>query len=197
MKILVHACCAPCCIFPLEQLRNQFDQIELLFYNPNIHPYTEYRARLDCLKQLSATEKILLHVPEEYDLKPFFRKVAFNESTRCTSCYDLRLSYSARFAKENGFDAVTTTLLYSKYQNHGLLTALSKKYAVENGIVFHYQDYREGWQYGIDESVARKMYRQKYCGCLYSEQERFDNRWKKRQLKLKKNNLQISGKENG
>lgn len=186
MKILVHSCCAPCSLYPLKKLKGAFDKIELLFYNPNIHPFNEYRLRLDTLKQMALDESLVLHIPEEYDLKPFFRAVAFHEEIRCTRCYELRLSYCAEFAAQNGFDAFTTSLLYSKYQNHTLMVKLAKKYASEYGIHFFYEDFRQGWQEGIDESIERNMYRQKYCGCLYSEQERFDNRWKKRQLKLLK-----------
>ncbi len=195
MKILVHSCCAPCSLYPLKRLKGRFDNIEFLFYNPNIHPFTEYRSRLDTLKQMAKDFSFVLHIPEEYDLKPFFRSVVFNESARCKFCYELRLQYCAKYAMENGFDAFTTTLLYSKYQNHDLIIKLSEKYAKQHGIRFYYEDFRIGWQYGIDQSIERNMYRQKYCGCLYSEQERFDNRWKKRQLKLMKSeNSSNSGK---
>lgn len=200
MKILVHCCCAPCTIYPLEIIGKFFDEIELLFYNPNIHPFTEYRLRLDTLKQMAREDKLYLHVPEEYDLKPFFQSVVFNESARCKYCYDLRLKYASEYASKNGFGAFTTSLLYSKYQNHSLMVELAKKYAEQNGIEFFYHDFREGWQQGIDTSIERKMYRQKYCGCLYSEQERFDNRWKKRQIKLIKSRNQqkeMIGKKNG
>ncbi len=186
MKILVHSCCAPCSVYPLKRLKGHFNDIEFLFYNPNIHPYTEYKLRLDALKQFTKDESLILHIPEEYDLNPFFRAVVFNVTARCHYCYDLRLSSCAKFAQENGFEAFTTTLLYSTYQNHEHIIKLAEKYADQYNLQFYYEDFRQGWQHGIDESIERNMYRQKYCGCLYSEQERFDNRWKKRQIKLLK-----------
>ncbi len=161
-----------------------YSSIEVLFYNPNIHPYTEYRNRLNALKEFLEKKHIKLHVPEEYELQTFFRRVVNNETKRCTACYEIRIDYSIDYMKNNGFDAFSTTLLYSKYQRHELIKNYADLKCSENDLGFAYEDFRKGWQFGIDKSIEFEMYRQKYCGCLYSEQERFDNRWKKRQKKL-------------
>ncbi|PID77361.1 MAG: hypothetical protein CSB24_01790 [Deltaproteobacteria bacterium] len=185
MKLLLHSCCAPCTIYPLIKLGEEGYKIEVLFYNPNIHPFTEYRNRLNSLKDFLKDKDIRLHIPEEYELKTFFRKVVNNESKRCLSCYQIRIDFSINYMKNHGFDAFSTTLLYSKYQNHDFIKKYAEMECRKDELDFAYADFRKGWQDGIDESIRLEMYRQKYCGCLYSEQERFDNRWKKRQRKLK------------
>lgn len=91
---------------------------------------------------------------------------------------------TAELAKQEGFDAFSSTLLYSKYQKHELIASLGKTLEKEHGIEFHYEDFRPGWQSGIDESIARDMYRQPYCGCIYSEQERYDKRFRKKKGKI-------------
>ncbi len=183
-KLLIHSCCAPCTIYPLEflQEKDEYD-IEILFYNPNIHPFTEYRNRLNSLKDLCEDYKIKLHLPEEYDLHTFFRDHKYDFNKRCTFCYSIRLNYLFDYSFKNNFDLVTTTLLYSKYQNHKILVTHLEKNSVHFNIPYLYHDFREGWQKGIDLSITKGLYRQKYCGCLYSEQERFDNRYKKRMRK--------------
>lgn len=189
MKILLHSCCAPCTIYPLEQLSDKVDIVEVIFYNPNIHPFQEYKARKNSLESYLSKKSVPLHIPEEYDLNSYFQKVVFNEKERCSICYDLRFEYTFSYASQNGFDAVTSTLLYSKYQNHSVMKSLCEKYSQQFNVTFYYEDFRKGWQSGIDKSIELDMYRQKYCGCIYSEQERYDNRLKKRlrkQYKLNK-----------
>lgn len=189
MRLLLHSCCAPCTIYPLEKLlgaSTSYTGIGVLFYNPNIHPYTEYRNRLNSLKAYLEEQQIDLHVPEEYELKTFFRSVAHNEASRCTLCYTMRLDYLFAFARLHGYEAISTTLLYSKHQNHAFLRDYCQENAKRHSLHFHYEDFREGWLAGQEKSVDKKMYRQKYCGCIYSEQERYDNRLKKKLQKAKK-----------
>lgn len=185
MRILVHTCCGPCLIYPHATLVSMGHSVTSYFYNPNIHPYQEYRMRLNSLKEYTTAHDIPLQYERDYHLKEFLRKVVYKESQRCKICYDLRISNTAEFAKNNGFDAFTTTLLYSKYQNHSLLISLCSHYAEIYGISFFYHDFREGWQEGIDLSIEENLYRQTYCGCIYSEQERYDNRLKKAMHKQK------------
>lgn len=187
MKILLHSCCAPCTIFPLENIGHGEDNIEIIFFNPNIHPFQEYKYRLTSLKTFLVQQKKVLHIPEDYDLSLYLREVVFNEEDRCNICYRIRLEYCFKFAAENGFDAFSSTLLYSNYQNHKNIKSISEALSEKYKVKFLYKDFREGWQYGIDKSIEKEMYRQKYCGCIYSEQERYDNKLKKRLRKLRKN----------
>jgi len=110
---------------------------------------------------------------KEYDMEGFLRQVVFRESQRCAYCYHDRLTAAARTAKKGKFDLFTTTLLYSKFQNHEQIRDIGQSIAKTVGIPFYYQDFREGWKSGIEKSKALNLYRQQYCGCIYSEKERF------------------------
>jgi len=173
-KLLVHTCCAPCLISPLQQLRQDWD-VTLLWYNPNIHPYTEYLKRRDTLKDFAAKENIPIIWQDEYNLEAYLEATRKRGVVRCLGCYELRLLRTAQIALGKDFDAFTTTLLYSKYQKHDEIKAIGERLAKQFGIDFYYQDWRPLWQEGIDLSKAAKLYRQAYCGCIFSEQERY---WK-------------------
>jgi len=175
-KVLMHVCCCVCSIYPLKELRSKGVQLHAYFYNPNIHPYTEFKNRLECMENFARDEGLALTSEVGYDLEEFFRHIVGHEDDRCELCYEMRLRKTAQAAKDSGFDAFTTTLLYSKYQNHEMIVHIANVIANEIGIEFHYEDFRKGWKEGQDESRARGMYRQKYCGCLYSEKERFMKR---------------------
>lgn len=140
------------------------------------------------MENLAQKEIIDIEIERDYGLQPWLRQVVFHEENRCAICYDLRLQQSAEFAKNNGFDAFSTTLLYSKYQYHSTIIDKGNTIAQKYGIEFIYRDFRIGWQKGIDWSIAKELYRQPYCGCLFSEHERYDNREKKRLRKLAKQN---------
>lgn len=186
MKLLLHTCCGPCLLYPLKRLRDKGFDTTVFFFNPNIHPYREFRRRLDTLSAVTEDLAIPLIAERDYGLVEFTQAVVHREKQRCSICYDLRLEKTVEIALEKGFTHFSTTLLYSRYQNHQLIVEKCKCLAERNSIVFHYQDYRDGWQEGVDESIERSLYRQPYCGCLYSEQERYDNRLKKKLRKLKK-----------
>lgn len=128
-------------------------------------------------------EKFAVEIDTNYGLTKYLQKVVFHENKRCSICYDIRLKAVAKRAGEKGFDAFSSTLLYSKYQNHTLLREKGEKFAVQYGVKFHYEDYRKGWQKGIDGAIERDLYRQPYCGCIYSEQERYDKKLRKRKSK--------------
>ena len=186
MKLLLHVCCAPCSTYTLNNLRKQNIDVSGYFYNPNIHPYREFKKRLDTLKEFAEKINFELLVENEYGLTEYLRKVVFNEKKRCSICYDMRLEKTAARAAKMGADAFSSTLLYSRYQNHEAIISIATKMAEKYGVEFYYNDFREGWQEGIDKAIEMDLYRQSYCGCIYSEQERYDNRLKKKMRKERK-----------
>ncbi len=180
MKILMHLCCAPCTTYPLSVLRDAGHSVSGFFFNPNIHPYKEFQKRLQAVDSLVRLMDFKVETVREYGLREYLRRVVYNEEERCALCYEMRLSSSVQHARSIGADAFTTTLLYSRYQKHQSIRSIAERLAVEHGIPFYYQDFRKGWQQGIDLSLRMELYRQSYCGCIYSEQERFDKRWRKK-----------------
>ncbi len=186
MEVLLHVCCGPCTIYPLSQLRKAGHCVTGYFYNPNIHPYREFKKRLISLEEFANSTKLPVTLIKDYGLTEFLRNVVFHENKRCTICYEMRLTKTVEYAKDNGFNAFTTTLLYSRYQNHQLIKEKCRKLSEQFNIAFVYNDFRVGWQEGIDKSLALHLYRQPYCGCIYSEQERYDNRYKKQLRKNRK-----------
>ncbi|MFP3871075.1 MAG: epoxyqueuosine reductase QueH [Syntrophobacteria bacterium] len=173
MKILLHMCCAPCAIYPLQVLQEEGYQVFGFFFNPNIHPYQEYRRRLEAVQQFAEGAGLKVIYRDEYDVVSFLRQVVFRESHRCHYCYHLRLEAAARLAKKSRMDGFTTTLLQSKRQNHELIRQVGDEAGRHHGVPLIYRDFREGWQEGIQKSREFGLYRQQYCGCIYSEQERF------------------------
>ena len=173
MKLLMHTCCAPCSIYPLRQLREEGATILGFFYRHNIHPYTECLRRQEALEAYAAHERLKLIVPEGYDLEGFLRNVVHREKDRCRHCYFERLRATALLARKGQFDAFTSTLLYSTFQKHELIRDIGAAVAQETGVPFHYQDFRIGWKEGVQVSKRKGIYRQAYCGCIYSEKERF------------------------
>ncbi|MDD5169722.1 MAG: epoxyqueuosine reductase QueH [Syntrophales bacterium] len=179
MKLLLHTCCAPCTIYPLKVLRGQGHDLTGYFYNPNIHPYLEYKKRLDTLKEFAAREAFPVIFDETYPMETFLREVVGNEEDRCRHCYELRLRFVAKEARAGNYDAFSTTLLYSIYQKHDLIRVAGEKAAAEYGVSFLYSDFREGWAEGVSVSREQGMYRQPYCGCIYSEKERYAKKLRK------------------
>jgi len=183
VNILLHSCCGPCTIYPLSILKSKNHDVTAYFNNPNIHPYKEFRRRLNTLKEYAKSEDFRLISEDQYGLTEFLQKVVFKEKSRCPVCYEMRLEKTAQYAAENEFDGFTTTLLYSRYQNHELIIDKCEKLAQTYSLQFIYEDFRVGWQQGIDLSIEKDMYRQPYCGCIYSEQERYDKSLRKKKSK--------------
>ena len=173
MKILLHICCAPCTVYPLHVLREQGITLQGLFFNPNIHPFLEYKKRLDTVREYTAREGLEVAVAEGYPIEDFLQKTASMGKDRCSYCYEVRLRHTAEQARKGFFDAFTTTLLYSRYQKHDLIYATAEDIAQEVQIPFFYKDFRVGWEEGVRFSKEMGLYRQNYCGCIYSEKERF------------------------
>lgn len=173
MKILLHICCGPCSLYPLHALRRAGHDVTGFFYNHNIHPYQEYARRLQAAQEMAERESLPLLVRDEYDLEGFLAAVAHAPHTRCTYCYASRLRATAGVARGGGFDAFSASLLYSRYQRHDEIRQLGERIAGECDIPFYYEDFRPGWQEGIRLSKEMGLYRQQYCGCIYSEKERY------------------------
>jgi epoxyqueuosine reductase len=173
MPLLLHICCGPCSVSVVESLNAAEMDFVGYFYNPNIHPYTEYQRRLDTLRLFALTTGFDLHVHPDYRPEEYFRVVTGDEERRCSLCYRIRMEKAAAKARELGCEAFSTTLLYSRYQPHDLLQETAEAVARETGVPFYYEDFRIGWARGVQESRRLGMYRQRYCGCLYSERERF------------------------
>ncbi|MBN1470392.1 MAG: epoxyqueuosine reductase QueH [Syntrophaceae bacterium] len=170
MKMLMHSCCGPCTIHPLKELRTQGHEVTGVFYNPNIHPYQEYVRRRQALNHYAEQTFLNMMWPEGYPLENFLRAVAgLKDDERCEFCLRDRLTYTAELAINDKYDGFTTTLLYSKFQKHDLIREIGKDLSQKFGIFFHYKDFRTGWEEGVKISRELSMYRQPYCGCIYSE----------------------------
>ena len=180
MKLLLHICCAPCSVACIQSLRGEGLEPTGYWYNPNIHPYTEYRARRDTLAEYAKTIGLALLMEDEYGLRPFTQAVAENIAGRCLVCYAARMRQTARFAAEHGFTHFSSTLFISPYQNHELLRAAAEQAAQEFGVAFLYRDFRPLFRQGQEEARALNLYIQKYCGCVFSEEERYSKRFRKK-----------------
>ena len=165
MKLLLHTCCAPSSVYCIDTLINEGIEPTLYWYNPNIHPYTEYRARRDCLKEYSEKINIQAIFEDEYGLDAFCKNVINNLDSRCVDyCYPVRLRKTFEYAKQNGYTAVSTTLLYSIYQKHDYIKSLCEKLSKEYRIDFLYRDFRVGFWEGHNKAKNElNLYMQKYC----------------------------------
>ncbi len=173
MKLLLHTCCAPCLIYPLEQLKDKGFVVTGFFYNPNIHSFLEYNKRKETLVELNKKTAIDI-VYFDYIPSEFFRAINLKENKpqRCAICWRLRLTKTAKAAKEKGFDAFSTTLLVSPYQDHELLKRIGTEISKEFKVIFYYEDFRPGFKKAQEIAKQKGLYRQKYCGCIYSEMDR-------------------------
>ncbi len=177
--LLLHICCAPCSVACVHQLREEGTEPTGFWYNPNIHPYLEYKARRDALRDYAKSIGLALREEDFYGLRPFTAAVAAHPEQRCGYCYACRMEETARYAAEHGFARFSTTLLISPYQNRELLCAAGEAAAARHGLTFVPYDFRPRFREGQEEARALGLYMQKYCGCVYSEEERFSNRRKK------------------
>ena len=176
MKLLLHACCGPCACYPTEKLTGDGVDFTILFFNPNIHPYKEFKHRLSTLREFCEKKQYKLLIDKSYPLEECIRGMLAEPTVRCAYCYRTRLQYAARLAKENGFDAFSTTLLVSPYQKHELIKREAQAAAEKFGVDFYYEDFRSGYQRGVDISLELGLYRQQYCGCVFSERDRSELR---------------------
>ena len=180
MKTLLHTCCAPCSIYCVDSLRSEGIEPTSYWFNPNIHPYTEYRSRKTTLEEYAKSISLPLVVDNTYGLRSFVREVIDDLEHRCIYCYRVRLEQTAKYASEHHFDSFSTTLLVSPYQKHELLIRTGEEMAEKYGIPFLYRDFRTGFRQGQDKARELGLYMQKYCGCIFSEEERYQKRKKKK-----------------
>jgi predicted adenine nucleotide alpha hydrolase (AANH) superfamily ATPase len=172
-KLLVHVCCAHCAAYTADYWRGQGYNATGFWYNPNIHPYTEHQQRLEAMEKLAQQTNLPLIIEEGYDMPEYFRRVVGHEEERCGECFFLRLNKTAAVARQKGFDAFTTTLLISPHQKHELIQEIGNKVAAEQGVPFLYADLRKRYSDSRHITKPLDLYRQQYCGCLYSELERY------------------------
>ena len=171
MKLLKHTCCAPCSVYCIDSLREEGIEPTLYWFNPNIHPYMEYKARRDTLKEYAQSINVEAIFEENYGLEEFCKNVIEDLNNRCQNyCYRVRLEKTAKYAKENGYDAITTTLLVSPYQKHEILKKQAEEIAKKYGLNFLYRDFRVGFREGQAKARELGLYMQKYCGCIFSEE---------------------------
>ena len=172
-KILLHICCGPCATYPVPFLQDQGFEVCGYFYNPNIHPFTEYRRRRQALADYASSIEMEVIYEESHDPAEFMRQVVQGENQRCFYCYQMRLEKTAQMAKEGGFAGFSTTLCVSPYQKHELIKEAGETMAERYGIPFIYRDFRPGYRETVKISKELNLYRQQYCGCFYSELERY------------------------
>jgi predicted adenine nucleotide alpha hydrolase (AANH) superfamily ATPase len=164
-------------IYPLKRLKKNGTEVTGYFYNPNIYPQDEYGKRRKAIVNFSALANIEIILPE-YIPSEFLSAVDLNKDKpqRCSICWSLRLRKTAQFAKHNGFYAFSTTLLVSPYQDQGALKKIGNEISEEEGVYFHYEDFRPGFRKAHEEAKAKGVYCQKYCGCIYSMKPRLTER---------------------
>ena len=180
MNTLMHICCAPCANRPIAQLREEGHSVTGFWFNPNIHPYTEYQARKATLESYAKEIGMKLIIGGRYDLRTFITNVAGNIDGRCAYCYRVRMEETAKYAAEHGFDSFTTSLLISPYQKHDAIAAIAREMGQQYGVEFLYRDFRPLFREGQEFAREHGFYMQKYCGCIFSEEERYmAAKWKK------------------
>ena len=179
--LLIHSCCAPCSSYVLEYLSRYF-KITVVYYNPNIFPLEEYEYRIKEQRRLIESMKVVNKIdfiPTEYTPQDFYSAIAGVEKEpeggkRCYECFKVRLTYAANLAKANKFDYFTTTLSISPLKNSQVLNCLGKEIGEEAGVEYLLSDFKKknGYKRSVELSKEYDLYRQSYCGCVYSKNER-------------------------
>lgn len=167
MKLLLHICCGPCASFPVDFLTENGVEFEGLYYNPNIQPIEEFIRRRDNVKILSEKYGFKTTYFDDF-MQDTWESFKGTTDERCNMCYNLRINKAAEFASQNGFDAFTTSLLISPYQDHELICSIASEAAKRFGIDFYYHDFRPNYREGQKMAKDFGLYRQKYCGCICS-----------------------------
>lgn len=185
MRLLLHACCGPCALVPLEEFAGLADEVAVVFSNSNIHPYEEHERRLETLRSHADGAGVTVYATD-YRPDRWIRAVADvldSKEDRCRACYALRLSETARLASAEGFDAIATTLTISPYQSAPAIEAAGIRAAEAAGVDYVGTDLRDRYPEAVRRSRALGMYRQNYCGCLLSDVEARRERAERRELR--------------
>ena len=178
MRIALHACCGPCLLEPFDAISADAEKITVVYANPNIHPVAEYERRRDTLREYAGANEIDV-VELEYDPAVWLARAGIHgrdQKSRCKACYEVRFELVARWAQENGYDALATTLTVSPYQDAEAIAQAGKEAAQAHGLVYLERDFRELYPQATQRSRELGMYRQNYCGCLMSELEAREQR---------------------
>jgi predicted adenine nucleotide alpha hydrolase (AANH) superfamily ATPase len=176
-RILLHICCGPCSTYTIERLREEGFAVSGFWYNPNIHPWQEHQQRRASLVRYAEAVGLSMIWHERYEMPLFLRAVVGHERfrQRCAICYRMRLERTAQVAAEQGFDAFTTTLLISPHQDQELIRQIGEEVAAQYDIEFYFENFRRGWSERGRLTREYDLYRQQYCGCIYSEWERYND----------------------
>ena len=173
MSMLLHACCGPCAMYPVDFLLEQSKDLDLFWYNPNIHPEFEWNRRLENLHKCADHYGVKLVKGDDECMQEYWEEKTYltEFASRCHMCYDIRMDAVAKFAAENGYDSFCTTLLVSPYQQHDVIVKTAEQKAEQYGVNFEYYDFRPGFRQGQQMARDIGLYRQKYCGCIFSLDE--------------------------
>ncbi|NLY88837.1 MAG: epoxyqueuosine reductase QueH [Firmicutes bacterium] len=171
--ILLHTCCGPCATYTTEHMVAAGYAPLMYYYNPNIHPYREWQKRKETLEDFAEKKGLPLLLEEEYDLSGFLRMVVGKENERCPLCYAMRLERTAIKARELGYKWFGTTLLISPYQQIEGICRTGEDLARKYGLNFYGEDLRPGYRRSREISRELGLYRQPYCGCIFSERDRY------------------------
>ena len=173
MRILLHICCGPCAIVPMRELLAEGHEVAGAFVNPNIHPFREFELRLEAARQAADAFGVEMVHEDAYGLTEFLRAVVGSEDERCPICYAMRLDRVAAIAASSGFDGFSTSMLVSTQQDHEAIRRAGEAAAASHGVEFVARDFRPMVMEGVRASKEMGLYRQQYCGCVYSEWERY------------------------
>jgi predicted adenine nucleotide alpha hydrolase (AANH) superfamily ATPase len=197
-RLLLHICCGPCSTYSIKRLRDQGFDVTGFWYNPNIHPFAEHERRRECIRTYAGEVGLPIMEWEGYEMPAYFRAVVGHEASgeRCALCYRLRLERTAQVAQQHGFDAFSTTLLISPYQQQALIRSIGEEAAATASCVsgtppcaldrvgraaprsleFYFENLRRGWSERGHMAREHHLYQQQYCGCIYSEWEAAQHR---------------------
>ena len=168
-RMLLHACCAPCAEYPVSDLLSLGVRPDILYYNPNIHPKFEFDRRKEQIVKLGEIYDLDCLYSGDFRMDEWLAKAWEGKySSRCEMCYSIRMDYVAKYAGENGYDCFSTSLLVSPYQQHDFIAQIASECAAKYGVRFEYFDWRPHFREGQNMAREHGLYRQKYCGCIYS-----------------------------
>lgn len=174
----MHLCCSNCGLYPLKDLLTKGIDVKGFWFNPNIHPLPEYERRLDSVQVLGKLWGLDIEYVDRYGEDEFIKRIGDPGDNRCLRCYAMRLEEAAKTAKKMGLDGFTTSLLVSPYQQFEAIAAIGIEMGERYDIPFYLEDFRVGYRDNIPLSKELGLYRQKYCGCLFSEAERRERKKK-------------------